>query len=122
NLLSPVTYVTVNHDKITRAWPRKRRRSHQQLPGEDLHRVAADDHPVAGERDPDRAAPGRALEPGNFGFLEFLPPVRPEAAVGRTGHRILRDHRRQGKEPGDKIDIREIGSSSHDDAPCGKSG
>ena len=49
------------------------------------------------ERDPDRPAPQRALEPGEFGLVEFLPPVRPEAAVRGTGDRVFRDTQRGAK-------------------------
>ena len=52
-------------------------------------RMAAEDDPVAVHGNPDNASPGRALEPGEFGLLQFLSPVGPEAAVGRPGDRVL---------------------------------
>ena len=88
------------------------------LTGEDPHSVASEDHPVAIHGNADGPAPWGALEPGKFGFVEFFPPVWPKAAVGGTGDRVFRHAKRRGKEPGDKINVRQIGDCGHDDAPC----
>jgi len=56
--------------------------SHQQRSREYVNCMAGEDDTVAGEFYADRPAPGRTLEPGHLGLIQFLSPVGSKAAMG----------------------------------------
>ena len=66
-----------------------------------------------------RTVPPRAehWNPSIWIFRSFSPQVRPEAAVGQPGDRVLRYPDGRRKEPGDEVEMREVGGCRDNDPP-----